>query len=186
MEERTPQRTLPYASYRTFRTYLDSLKQIDPSRVDRTAMKQLSGYNQIAVMGALRHLGLIDSEGIPTDSLRALLGAQTVEDRQRVLRGILERANNWMRKFHGEAPVRHVQHLGSDEDDLLQLVDVLSGATGSDWNKKTTKPEKLALAAHIAQRLKRVSLRIPTTPKTPKFNIWEWLPEEEREKRRAL
>lgn len=94
MDEQQPPKTPPYVSYKTFRNYLDSLTQLNGNftRIDKTAMRSLSGYNQIAVMNALRYLDLINRDGIPTARLRTLLAASTLEERQLAWRGILEDA----------------------------------------------------------------------------------------------
>jgi hypothetical protein len=70
-------RTPPYTSYRTFRTFIEDLREHGvPSRVDRSVLTRFSGVVGAQLTHALRFLGLIDDEGRPTDLLRELLKAE--------------------------------------------------------------------------------------------------------------
>lgn len=85
--------------------------------------------------------------------------------------------NRWWRKYRAdEDPLVHVEPRRSHDDDLIQLNDILLGATAYHWNQHTGSEPKVALAAHIAERLKRPSLRIATRPGATKFNVWKWQP----------
>lgn len=68
----------PYISYRTFQNFLERLqKEGIPSRIDRSYWSDLlSGGTGTQLMSALRFLGLIDGNGIPTSRLRALVQAK--------------------------------------------------------------------------------------------------------------
>jgi hypothetical protein len=81
----------PYLSYRTFRTFTDSLRQGIPARVDRTLMRNLSGQIQTQLLAALRYLQLIQGEDIPTDKMARLVIAEGKE-REAALRAIIESA----------------------------------------------------------------------------------------------
>jgi len=78
-------------------------------------------------------------------------------------------------KQQGIEPVRTIEPRDSKCEDLLQLTDVLLGATGYAWNGLTGRAAKLALIQHIEQRLGR-PLTIPSSPRTPKCNVWQWQP----------
>ena len=69
-------RTAPYTSYRTFKTFIEDLREHGvPSRIDRSVLTRFSGAVGGQLMHALRFLGLIDGEGRPTQRLRELVVA---------------------------------------------------------------------------------------------------------------
>jgi hypothetical protein len=70
-------RTPPYTSYRTFRTFIDDLREHGvPSRIDRSVLTRFSGVVGAQLTHALRFLGLIEDEGRPTERLRELVKAE--------------------------------------------------------------------------------------------------------------
>jgi hypothetical protein len=70
----------PYVSYRTFLNFVDRLQQGIPARVDRSYWSdRLSGSNGTQLMSALRFLGLIDANAIPSQKLRLLVTAKGVQ-----------------------------------------------------------------------------------------------------------
>ena len=70
-------RTPPYTSYRTFRTFIEDLREQGvPSRIDRSVLTRFSGVVGTQLLHALRFLGLVDGEGHPTERLRELVSAQ--------------------------------------------------------------------------------------------------------------
>lgn len=75
----------PYVSYKTFRNYLESLKQFFPNRIDRSALRNLSGHNQLLLINALRSMRLIDDTDRPADTLRQLVEAESTEAYRQVL-----------------------------------------------------------------------------------------------------
>jgi hypothetical protein len=82
-EERTGGGTVnpPYVAYKTFRNFLDSLRVTMPSRIDRSVMHTLSGGAQSHLMHALKSMGLISANGLPSDTLKELVVPE--EDRRR-------------------------------------------------------------------------------------------------------
>lgn len=69
----THKRLPPYVSYRTFRSFLDTLWQGLPDRVDRSYWgERYSGSTGTQLVATLRFLGLIDENAAPTDRLRKL------------------------------------------------------------------------------------------------------------------
>ncbi|SRR6266487_1550666 len=78
----------PYISYRTFSGFIERLRTGMPSRVDRSVMSSLSGSNQSQLMAALRYLGLISPNGLPTEKLSKLVSAEDAKF-QRGMREIL-------------------------------------------------------------------------------------------------
>ena len=78
----------PYAPYRSFRNFIDSLKQGIPARIDRSVMSSFSGALQSQLTTTLRYLGLTKESGHPTDVLPKLVNSEGPE-RVRVMRDIL-------------------------------------------------------------------------------------------------
>ena len=69
-------RTPPYTSYRTFRTFVQDLREHGvPSRIDRSVLTRFSGVVGTQLMHALRFLGLIEDQGRPTQRLEELVNA---------------------------------------------------------------------------------------------------------------
>jgi hypothetical protein len=80
----------PYVSYKTFRSYLDRLRQeVIPSRLDASMMSNLSGQVRSQLRNALRYLDLIDENSVPTKDLERLVYAEGTE-RQQQFRDILK------------------------------------------------------------------------------------------------
>ena len=76
-EQEKSARTPPYTSYRTFRTFIEDLREHGvPSRIDRSVLTRFSGVVGTQLLHALRFLGLIDERGHPTERLRELVSAQ--------------------------------------------------------------------------------------------------------------
>jgi hypothetical protein len=75
-EQAKSARTPPYTSYRTFKTFIEDLREGGvPSRVDRSVLTRFSGVVGTQLMHALRFLGLIEDHGAPTQALRELVNA---------------------------------------------------------------------------------------------------------------
>jgi hypothetical protein len=76
-DEAKQARTPPYTSYRTFKTFIEDLRENGvPSRIDRSVLSRFSGVVGSQLTHALRFLGLIEGQGRPTERLRALVNAQ--------------------------------------------------------------------------------------------------------------
>ena len=72
-----PMGTPPYTSYRTFKTFIEDLREHGvPSRIDRSVLTHFSGVVGTQLMHALRFLGLIEDQGRPTQRLRELVNAE--------------------------------------------------------------------------------------------------------------
>jgi hypothetical protein len=78
----------PYAPYRSFRNFIDSLKQGIPARIDRSVMSSFSGALQSQLTTTLRYLGLTKESGHPTELLAKLVNSEGPE-RVKVMRDIL-------------------------------------------------------------------------------------------------
>jgi hypothetical protein len=84
--------------------------------------------------------------------------------------------NRWWKKRADVEPLHNVEPRRSHGEDLIQLTDILLGATAYAWNERMGSRAKLSLIAHIAQRLGWPTLRVATRPTAPKVNIWKWRP----------
>jgi hypothetical protein len=74
-------RTPPYTSYRTFKTFIQDLREQGvPSRIDRSVLTRFSGVVGTQLMHALRFLGLIADHGRPTQRLTDLVNAYGAAD----------------------------------------------------------------------------------------------------------
>jgi Family of unknown function (DUF5343) len=75
-EQAKSTRTPPYTSYRTFKTFIEDLRERGvPSRIDRSVLTRFSGVVGSQLMHALRFLGLIEDHGRPTQRLKELVNA---------------------------------------------------------------------------------------------------------------
>jgi len=83
-----PEAVPPYVPYRSFRNFIDSLKQGIPSRIDRSVMPSMSGALQGQLTSALRYLKLITANGHPSLVLPQLVNSEGHE-RAKVFRGVL-------------------------------------------------------------------------------------------------
>jgi hypothetical protein len=89
----------PYVAYRTLRNFLEKFKQVLPGRIDRDSMGTMSGANQSQLTSALRALGLISENGLPSEDMKLLVKAEGAE-RQRILKEVLTAAYPFV--FNGE------------------------------------------------------------------------------------
>jgi hypothetical protein len=75
-EQAKSARTPPYTSYRTFKTFIEDLRERGvPSRIDRSVLTRFSGVVGTQLTHALRFLGLIEDDGGPTQALKELVSA---------------------------------------------------------------------------------------------------------------
>jgi hypothetical protein len=94
--EKSRKRLPPYVSYRTFRNFIDGLQQGIPARIDRSYWgDRLSGSTGIQLLAALRFLGLVDANGIPTDRLKQLVSAKG-DKRAELLREVTSEAFSFL------------------------------------------------------------------------------------------
>jgi hypothetical protein len=81
----------PYVSYRSYRNFLDSLKQGIPARIDRSVMASMSGALQSQLTTALRYLNLTKPLGQPTEMLAKIVNSEGPE-RAKAMREMLAAA----------------------------------------------------------------------------------------------
>jgi Family of unknown function (DUF5343) len=91
-EQAKSRRTPPYTSYRTFKTFIEDLRERGvPSRIDRSVLTRFSGVVGTQLMHALRFLGLIEEDGGRTQALRELVNAHGAGHWPETLLGLLRR-----------------------------------------------------------------------------------------------
>jgi hypothetical protein len=96
VDERSRKRLPPYVSYRTFLNFAERLEREMPARIDRSYWSdRLAGSTGTQLMGALRFLGLVDSDGVPTSQLRQLVSARG-DKRAELLRQIATESYNFV------------------------------------------------------------------------------------------
>lgn len=78
----------PYVAYKTLRNFLERFKQALPSRIDRGLMGSMSGAAQSQVITAMKYLGMISENGLPTPALRKYVTGEE-EERRSALFGML-------------------------------------------------------------------------------------------------
>lgn len=89
MEQSTKKEaTPPYVAYRTLRTFLERFKQGTPGRIERNLMGTMSGAVQSQLTSALKSLGFISENNVPTDFMKRYVAAPETE-RTDMLRGML-------------------------------------------------------------------------------------------------
>ena len=82
-------KTPPYVAYKTFISFVDSLKKAVPGRIDRSVMHTMSGGTQSHMMHALRTMDLVTESGITTESLKALVLSEGEERKKTLLQNCL-------------------------------------------------------------------------------------------------
>ena len=84
--------------------------------------------------------------------------------------------NNYHLREHGCSPIRQIEPRSSENDDLIQLADVFTGAVQGAWNQTVTRPAKIQLCNFIAQKAGLRSLNRATGASVRPVNIWCWRP----------
>lgn len=79
------------------------------------------------------------------------------------------------RKLSGRAHIVCLEPVDSEKQPLTQLVDLLIGAVGYQWNGRQTSQAKLEFCQQLANGLGKPSLRFSTPKAEPKFNIFPWV-----------
>ncbi len=84
----SPHRAIPpYVPYRTFVTFLDTLKDGVPSHIDKSVLPSMSGGVQAWLKASLRTMRLIDAASVPQDALYKLAAADG-DLRKRLLKAL--------------------------------------------------------------------------------------------------
>jgi hypothetical protein len=91
-EKETPQNPPVYLSFKTLRSAVAGLREHGlPSKLDRSAWSNRSGFDQTQILSAFRFLGFVDSQSNTQQSLRNLVEAkENSEEEKKILAGILK------------------------------------------------------------------------------------------------
>ncbi len=116
MAEKSRRLLPPYVSYRSFWNFLDRLHDAIPARIDRSYWgDKFSGSTGTQLISALKYLGLINEEGIPTTLLRNLVAARDFQ-RDEIMAQIIHNSYG----FFLDGPVDYKTATYSQFEDLLQ------------------------------------------------------------------
>jgi hypothetical protein len=190
VDERGRKRLPPYVSYRTFLNFAERLEREMPARIDRSYWSdRLAGSTGTQLMGALRFLGLIDHDGIPTSQLRQLASARG-EKRSELLRQIATESYNFVLggafDFHlaTYAQLEEVFHRNFELADdvnrkcikffvalatdagiplstfITKRVRTLSAGAGTKTKRKSSRPERNLLIPH--EVVEELTAKFPT------------------------
>lgn len=90
MNNETSRIAAPYASYRSFINFINTLGETTvPSRIDRSVFGKMSGGAAYSILASMKALKLIDEQGVPQEILIRLVDSGG-EERKIVLKEILE------------------------------------------------------------------------------------------------
>jgi len=95
MNEKVKSPAPPYISWKTVCTYIQSLQQALPSRIDTSGMIRLSGGLRGPMLNTLKYLKLIKNDGALEPELRQLVDASFPDKKQvfaQILKTVLEKA----------------------------------------------------------------------------------------------
>jgi hypothetical protein len=83
----------PYIAFATLTSLIDRMHDEDgaPPQIDRSYLRSFSGGYQAQVLAALKSLGLIEDDGIVTDTLTRLVEASERSEREPIIADILHR-----------------------------------------------------------------------------------------------
>jgi hypothetical protein len=113
----------PYVSYRTFRNFIEGLRQRMPARIDRSYWGDtMSGSTGTQLTAALRFLGLIDATGNPAARLKPLAVASG-EQRAALLNEILTAAYAFVQQPSLDLQSATYAQLKEAFSDRFQLTD---------------------------------------------------------------
>lgn len=79
----------PYATYGSFKAFMNTLRETAvPARIDKSVFGNASGSIIYSVLNALRFLGLVNANGLPSEEFKALVNASD-EDRKPLMADVL-------------------------------------------------------------------------------------------------
>jgi hypothetical protein len=150
----------PYVSFATFTSFLKSLGQGVPGRIDKSVMSNLAGGVQVQLISALKYLKLIHADGSPTDKLAPLVTSEGA-DYQKALRGVLTAAYPFLSDGHFKLETATPKML---TDEFSKL------ATGDTVRKCETFfiPAVTAAGIPIGHHIKQPKKRTATNGKAKK------------------
>ena len=82
----------PYISWKTFTSFLSSIRGKVPAQIDPSILRNMSGTARSQLLSALKFLDLVDADGITQDSLRKLADVYNEEQWKSALAQFLRHA----------------------------------------------------------------------------------------------
>jgi hypothetical protein len=142
----------PYCPPRTFFNFLDGLKVALPAQIDRSVMPTVSGAMQGWLLNAMRFLGLIMSNGVPTGTLKKLV-TLSGEEEKAAHRAIIKAAYSFLFTEHFDLKTATPKMLearfaetGAQGDTIRKCIVFFVGYAAS---------AELALSPHLAKATSR-------------------------------
>ena len=148
----------PYVAYKTLKNFLERFSQGVPGRIDRGLMGSMSGAAQSQVTTALRYLGFISENGIPTETMKQYVSGEE-ESRKAVLRDVLEKSYPFV--FGGEAAFDFATATSSQLREEFESKTTASGETVGRciaFLKDAAQDAGIVISPYITQKRARQSV----------------------------
>lgn len=167
MKAESEVRTPPYASYTSFRNYLDHLRQAQPlpSRIDKSVMAHLNYGTRQALMNALRQLGLLTKEDAPTQRLERLVVADDNE-RRTIMQEIVREVYPFM--FNGSIDLSRAT--SAEFQEKLRSATGTQGSTAekaSAFFLSVAEEAGVTLSPHLTKR----QVSAPASPRKARIRL---------------
>ncbi|MEC9266931.1 MAG: DUF5343 domain-containing protein [Pseudomonadota bacterium] len=151
MSSDTDKVQVPYASFRSFISFVDRLREDGiPDAIDRSVFGNISGGTAYGVLAALKALNLIDDEGASSPLFRNLVASQG-DERKDVLRQVLE--FGYPSLWNGDLNLASAS--SKQFDDHLRDVYQISGSTvdkAASFFLMAAEAADIPLSAHLKKR----------------------------------
>lgn len=148
----------PYVAFKTLKNFLDKFLQGIPGRIDRGLMSSMSGAAQSQVTTALKYLGFISDNGIPTDTMKQYVSGEE-EHRKIILRDVLAKSYPFV--FGNEAAFDFATATSSQ---LREEFESKTGASGETvgrciaFLKDAAQDAGISISPYITQKKVRSSI----------------------------
>lgn len=139
----------PYVPYRTFLTFLDSLKVGVPSHIDKSVLKSMSGGMQQWLKASLRAMKLVDHDSVPQAMLYDLASSPDGHERKKLLKEVFASTYAFLRES---------VELEVTTPAKLESAFIATGATGDTVRKciafmlSMAKDAGVELSPHLLKR----------------------------------
>ena len=154
----------PYIAYKTLKNYLDGFKSSEdiPSHIERGVMPpKMSGGNQVAVINALKFLGLIDDAGVPQENFYKLADAEPKE-REQIMREVLTHAYSFLlehvdiERATSRLVIERFKEAGVSGDTIRKAIQFFQGAA-KDVGMKVSPHIKASQSRSKTQRSRKAA-----------------------------
>jgi len=153
-EDSASKLTPAYVSLKTFRNFINDLRESGvenlPQQIDRSVLRGMSGSNQAMLQGALRFLGLTDTQNRPTSMLKTMLSS-TGEDSKKLNGEIFDRSYSFLSDLNlksatgaqVEAKFREQGVNGDTLSKAMSFFIAFSADAGREISKHVRAPERV-------------------------------------------